>query len=151
MRSATPRQSKPGPRLEVLAGTRTVICSIGEPRRTGRAREDALRCGSVATRAKAATDPLRDADSKYAVGDDRRNEFWVDCSGATSRFSGRGNGLPPTLHDGGWLRGTLRTRRPHLVHKSADPRATSHRIAIVGQLCRIPVPTHFRKVCPSKK
>jgi hypothetical protein len=27
---------------------------------------------------QAATDPLRDADSKYAVGDDRRNEFGVD-------------------------------------------------------------------------
>src|SRR5438270_10459433 len=28
MRSATPRQSKPGPRFEVLAGTRTVTCCI---------------------------------------------------------------------------------------------------------------------------
>ena len=27
---------------------------------------------------QAATDPLRDADSKYAVGDDTKNEFWVD-------------------------------------------------------------------------
>src|SRR5206468_930030 len=28
MHSATPRQSKPGPRFEVLAGTRTVTCCI---------------------------------------------------------------------------------------------------------------------------
>src|SRR6266699_3475769 len=41
MRSATPRQSKPGPRLEVLAGTRTVISCIGEPSLSGGARDDA--------------------------------------------------------------------------------------------------------------
>src|SRR5881392_538975 len=41
MRSATPRQSKPGPRLEVLAGTRTVISCIGEPRLSGGVRDNA--------------------------------------------------------------------------------------------------------------
>src|SRR5436309_3517233 len=150
MRSATPRQSKPGPRLEVLAGTRMVICSIGKSAASG-ARDDALRCGSVATRPLAATDPLRDADSKYAVGDDTKNEFWVDWSRITSRFSGRGNRLPPTLYDGGWLGGTLRTRRPHFVQKSVDPPAPSHRTGIVGRLCQLSVPTYFRKIRPSQE
>jgi hypothetical protein len=72
VRNATPRQSKPGPRLEVLAETRTVICSIGELRRIAARATMHLRCGSVATQTQAATDPLRDADSKYALGNSTR-------------------------------------------------------------------------------
>src|SRR6266404_2746412 len=79
MRSATPRQSKPGPRLEVLAGTRTVICCIGEPRHSGDARDDSLWCGSLAMRAQPATDPLRHADSKYALERQKKMNFgWID-------------------------------------------------------------------------
>jgi len=43
-------------------------------------RDDPLRCGSVATPVQPATDPLRDADSKYAVEPIKENEFRVDRS-----------------------------------------------------------------------
>src|SRR6266478_2284838 len=108
MRSATPRQSKPGPRLEVLAGTRTVICCIGEPRRRGGARDNASTRWSVATRAQAATDPLRHADSKYAIGAIEEDEFRVDRSRLASGFSGRSNRRTPALHHRGWLGGAFR-------------------------------------------
>src|SRR6266446_8734228 len=109
------------PRLEVLAGTRTVICCICEPRHSGGARDDLLRCGSVATRAQPATDPLRHADSKYAVGATEKNELRVDRSNLASRFSGRGNRCIPALHRGRWLGGAFRPGHPHFIQASTGP------------------------------
>src|SRR6266516_4935008 len=120
MRRATPRQSKPGPRLEVLAGTRTVICCIGEPRHSGGARDDPLRFGSVAMSAQPATDPLRPADLKYAVGTTEENEFRLDRSNLASRFSGRGNRYTPAVHRRGWLGGAFRAGCPYFVQTGAD-------------------------------
>src|SRR5467141_235623 len=102
MRSATPRQSKPGPRFEVLAGTRTVTCcirrrSVATPSFSGNRSLRPCRVESM---------PLDTADE---------NEFWLDRCKLVSGLSSRRNGRAQALHDGGWLGGTVWARYSHLV------------------------------------
>src|SRR5206468_7444546 len=82
-------------------------------------------CGSLAMQPRAATDPLRDGDSKYAIGAIKEHEFRLDQSRLASGFSGRGNQCAPALHHRGWLGGALRPGHPHFVQTSAGPGAAS--------------------------
>src|SRR4026207_1159476 len=102
MRSATPRQSKPGPRFEVLAGTRTVTCcirrrSVATPSFSGNRSLRLCRIESM---------PLDTADG---------NDSWLDGCKLVSGLPSRGNGRAQTLHDGGWLGRAVWARHPHLV------------------------------------
>src|SRR4029077_17147895 len=102
MRSATPRQSKPGPRLEVLAGTRTVTCCI---------RRRSVATPSFSGNRSLRPCPIGSTHLDTAGGNESLLEFCKLFSGLPSR----GNGRTQTLHDGGWLGRTVRARHPHLV------------------------------------
>src|SRR5882724_3972296 len=108
-------------------------------------------CRSVAMRARAATDPLRDGDSKYAIGAIEEDEFRLDRSRLASGFSGGGNRRIPPLHYRGWVGGAFRAGHPYFVQTSAGPGAASRRTAIVDKLCGFRPWTHFRKVRPEKR
>src|SRR4029453_10467743 len=120
MRSATPKQSKPGPRFEVLAGTRTVTCCI--------------RRWSVATPSFSGNRSVRPCRiESMPVDTADENESWVELSKLVSRLPSRGNRPAPALHHGGGLGETLRTRHSHLIQASPGSRAAHSGIEGVGK------------------
>ena len=162
-----PRQSKPGPRLEVLAGTRTVISCIGKQSPFGQPR---ARCshgpagrfsnecplvdtgGRQCSNAERRRQPIHcvRSISKYAVGAQEENEFgWIDPD-LLRDFQAEGTDAHRLCtFDDGWVERFGRDAS-HIVQDSADRQRLVEERANLDTFCRLPRSTGVRAIYSRK-